>query len=215
MALSGLITDWGGVLTVGLREAVGHWAAAAPIDPGDYVAVMREWFGQAYGLEAAYNPVHALEKGELEVPNFEEHLAEALSTRAGRPIPAAGLVERMLGFFRHSPDMIALVRRAKEKGIRTALLSNSWGMNYPRDLFDGMFDALVISGEVGMRKPDREIYDYALRAVGLPAAECVFVDDLLPNVLAAREAGMVAIHHTDYETTAGELDALFGTVLSH
>lgn len=213
MALTGLITDWGGVLTVGLREAVDEWAAVEQIDPADYVAVMREWFGQS-ALEAVYNPVHALEKGELEVPHFEEHLAQALSARAGREVPATGLVQRMLTYFRHSPDMMSLVRRAKEQGIRTALLSNSWGMNYPADLFDGMFDALVISGEVGMRKPDREIYDHALQAIGLPAQECVFVDDLLPNVLAAREVGMVAVHHTDYATTAAELDILFDRVLS-
>jgi epoxide hydrolase-like predicted phosphatase len=214
MALTGLITDWGGVLTVGLREAVGQWAADERIDPADYVAVMREWFGQAYGLEAAYNPVHALEKGELEVPHFEEHLAQALTARTGRTIVADGLVQRMLGFFRHSPDMIALVRRAKEQGIRTALLSNSWGMNYPPDLFDGMFDAVVISGEVGMRKPDRDIYEHALTAIGLPAHQCVFIDDLQPNVVAARELGMVGILHTDYAETAAELDVLFGQALS-
>ena len=213
MALRGLITDWGGVLTVGLREAFDEWATAEQIDPADYVSVMREWFGRS-PLEAVYNPVHALEKGELEVPHFEEHLAQALSERAGRSVPAAGLVQRMLTYFRHSPDMMSLMRRAKSQGIRTALLSNSWGMNYPADLFDGMFDALVISGEVGMRKPDREIYEYALRAIDLPASECVFIDDLLPNVIAAREVGIVTIHHTDYATTAAELDVLFDRVLS-
>lgn len=215
MALTGLITDWGGVLTVGMREAVDEWAAAERIDPADYVNVMREWFGQSYGLEAVYNPVHALEKGELEVPHFEEHLAQALTQRAGREVSADGLVQRMLGYFRHSPDMMSLVRRAKGHGIRTALLSNSWGMNYPADLFDGMFDALVISGEVGMRKPDREIYEYALEAIALPAEQCVFIDDLMPNVQAAAALGMVAIHHTDYPTTAAELDILFGVGLSH
>lgn len=213
MALTGLITDWGGVLTVGLREAVDDWATAEQIDPADYVAVMREWFGQS-AVEAVYNPVHALEKGELEVPHFEEHLAQALTARTGQEVAAAGLVQRMLTHFRHSPDMMSLMRRAKDQGIRTALLSNSWGMNYPADLFDGMFDALVISGEVGMRKPDREIYEYALTAIGLPAQDCVFIDDLLPNVLAARELGMVTIHHVDYATTAAELDALFGVELS-
>lgn len=213
MALTGLITDWGGVLTVGLREAVDDWATAEQIDPADYVAVMREWFGQS-AVAAVYNPVHALEKGELEVPHFEEHLAQALTARTGREVAAAGLVQRMLTHFRHSPDMMSLMRRAKDQGIRTALLSNSWGMNYPADLFDGMFDALVISGEVGMRKPDREIYEYALTAIGLPAQDCVFIDDLLPNVLAARELGMVTIHHVDYATTAAELDALFGVELS-
>lgn len=214
MALSGLITDWGGVLTVGLPEAMGNWAEREQIDGAVYISVMREWLGQAYGLEAAYNPVHALEKGEIEVPHFEQHLAQALGERMGRPVEADGLVDRMLGYFRHSPDMIALVRRAKERGIRTALLSNSWGMNYPEDLFDGMFDVLAISGQLGMRKPDPGIYEYALREIGLPASQCVFVDDFMANVVAARDLGMVAIHHTDYETTASELDILFETSLS-
>jgi len=214
VALSGLITDWGGVLTVGLREAVDQWADQEGIRPEDYVAVMRQWFGRDYGIEAAYNPVHALEKGELEVPQFEEHLALALSQHVGRPVPASGLVSRMLSRFRHAPDMMALVRRAKERGIRTGLLSNSWGNTYPDDLFDGMFDVVVISGEVGMRKPDAEIFEHTLREMRLPAAECVFIDDLLPNVRAAADIGLVAVHHTDYATTAAELDVLFATTLS-
>lgn len=214
MPLTGLVVDWGGVLTVGMREAMGSWAADEAIDITSYVRVMREWLGPEYGLEAAYNPIHALEKGEMEVPAFERHLAEALTSQTGQPIDADGLLDRMFRFFRHSPDMIALVRRAKERGIRTALLSNSWGNNYPQDLFDGMFDVVVISGEVGMRKPDADIFHHTLDAIGLAAPECVFVDDLLPNVHAARELGFVAVHHTDYATTAQELDALFGIHLS-
>jgi putative hydrolase of the HAD superfamily len=77
-----------------------------------------------------------------------------------------------------------------------------------------MFDEVVISGQVGMRKPDAEIYHHTIRAIGLPAPQCAFVDDLLPNVLAARDLGLVAIHHTDYSTTASELDILFDRVLS-
>lgn len=214
MPLTGLITDWGGVLTVGLHEAVDQWAVEEGISPQDYIAVMREWFGRDLGIEAAYNPVHALEKGELEVPAFEEHLAEALSAQTGRQVRAAGLVDRMLSRFRHAPDMMALVRRGKEQGLKTALLSNSWGNTYPEDLFDGMFDVVVISGEVGMRKPDPEIFEFTLQELGLPARECAFVDDLLPNVRAASALGLVGIHHTDYATTAGELDVLFGLPLS-
>ncbi len=215
MPLSGLIVDWGGVLTVGMPEAMGAWAAEEQIDITAFIEVMREWLGRDYAIEAAYNPIHALERGEMQVPQFEEHLAESLTTRTGQSVAAAGLLDRMFKFFRHSPDMIAYVRRAKEHGIRTALLSNSWGNNYPTDLFDGMFDAVVISGEVGMRKPDAQIYHHTLQAIDLPAAACVFVDDLMPNVVAARDLGLVGVHHTDYETTAAELDVLFGRVLSH
>lgn len=214
MTLTGLVVDWGGVLTVGMREAVGSWVVEEDFEVTDFVSVMREWLGVDFALEAAYNPVHALERGEIEVPHFEQQLAEALSARAGKAVAADGLLARMLGFFERSPDMVALVRRAKGLGIRTALLSNSWGNNYPEDLFDGMFDTVVISGEVGMRKPDPEIYQYTLQQIALPAAECAFVDDMLPNVHAARALGMVGVHHVDYPTTAAELDVLFGVPLS-
>lgn len=209
MPLSGLIVDWGGVLTVGMHEAMGSWAQQESIDITAFVSVMRQWLGRDYALEAAYNPIHALERGEMQVPQFERQLAEALAERTGQQILAEGLLDRMFRFFRHSPDMMALVRRAREQGIRTALLSNSWGNNYPDDLFDGMFDAVVISGEVGMRKPDPAIYLHTLERIGLAAHECVFVDDLEPNVLAAREMGMVAVLHTEYRRTASELEALF------
>lgn len=214
MPLSGLIVDWGGVLTVGMPEAMGAWAADEQIDITSFIEVMREWLGRDYAIEAAYNPIHALERGEMRVPQFEQHLAESLTSKTGQGVVAEGLLDRMFRFFRHSPDMMALVRRAKEQGIRTALLSNSWGNNYPTDLFDGMFDVVVISGEVGMRKPDPDIYQHTLQAIDLPAAACVFVDDLMPNVVAARDLGLVGVHHTDYETTAAELDVLFGRVLS-
>lgn len=215
MPLSGLIVDWGGVLTVGMREAMGSWAADESIDVTSFVDVMRQMLGRDYSLEATYNPMYALERGELEVPAFEKHLAEALTEKTGQVVVAQGLLDRMFRFFRHSPDMIALVRRARGVGIRTALLSNSWGNNYPEHLFDGMFDEVVISGRVRMRKPDAAIYHHTIEALGLDADECVFVDDLLPNVIAAREVGLVAIHHTDYATTAAELDVLFDRPLSY
>ena len=118
--------------------------------------------GFADELEAMLNPIHALERGEIEVPHFEEVLAGELSRRTGTPVLAEGLLARMFDEFEHAHDMNALVRRARENGIRTALLSNSWGDFYPRDLWDGMFDVVVISGEVGMRKPDAEIFHLTL-----------------------------------------------------
>lgn len=171
MPLSGLVVDWGGVLTIGMREAMGAWVQDEAIDVDAYISVMREWLGPEYGMEAAYNPIHAIEKGELEVPEFEAHLAQALTARTGQQIDGDGLLRRMFRFFRNSPDMIALVRRAKERGIRTALLSNSWGDNYPDDLFDGMFDVVVISGRVGMRKPDADIFHHTLEELSLTAPE--------------------------------------------
>jgi epoxide hydrolase-like predicted phosphatase len=205
----GLLVDWGGVLTVPLPAAVQAWADSDGVDLAHYVAIMRDWFGEAVGLEAEINPVHALERGELAVPHFEDQLASELEKRTGHPVQADGLVSRMFAFFDLLPDMPALVRRARQAGVRTALLSNSWGLEYPRDGWDDMFDAIIISGEVGMRKPEARIYHYAADAVGLDVRECVFVDDMSVNVKAAVELGMIGVLHREYEVTAMELEAVF------
>ena len=212
--LSGLVVDWGGVLTGDLRPAVERWARRHGVDLGAYSEVLRTWLGPAGELEARVNPIHALERGEMEIPHFEELLARELAERTGVVHDPTGLVERMFDEFEHAPDMNALVRRARSLGIRTALLSNSWGEHYPRDLWDGMFDVVVISGEVGMRKPEPEIFELTLDRLGLSARECVFVDDLAHNIEAAVRLGFVGVRHTDYESTARELEALFGAPLA-
>jgi putative hydrolase of the HAD superfamily len=210
----GLVVDWGGVLTHPLGDAMTRWAESDGIDRDGFRALMRDWLGPAAGAEAAGNPVHALERGEIEVPDFEVRLAERLTTRDGGPVRPDGLLARMFETFEHAHDMSGLVRRAHDAGIRTALLSNSWGNEYPRDGWAQMFDVVVISGEVGMRKPEPEIFSHTLRLLGLPARECVFVDDLRHNVDAAVALGFAGVVHTSYSQTAAELDLLFGRALS-
>lgn len=212
--LRGLVVDWGGVLTGDLRTAVEAWARTDGIDLAAYGAIMRDWFGEQVGAEARLNPIHALERGEMAVPDFERRLAEALTQRSGREHRADGLLDRMFAEFEHAPDMSGLVRRARESGLRTALLSNSWGNDYPRDGWDEMFDVVVISGEVGMRKPEPRIFEHTLELVGLDAGECVFVDDLPPNVEAAVAVGMVGVRHTSYAETLAELEVLFDRSLA-
>ena len=207
--LRGLIVDWGGVLTGDLRSAVEAWARTDGVDLDAYSAIVRDWFGEPLGIEARLNPIHALERGEMTVPDFEVRLAEALSARTGRRHGADGLLTRMFAQFEHAPEMSALVRRARTGGLRTGLLSNSWGNDYPRDGWDEMFDVVVISGEVGMRKPEPEIFRHVLDLIGLEAAECVFVDDLPHNVAAAVALGMVGVRHRSYDESLLELEVLF------
>jgi putative hydrolase of the HAD superfamily len=88
-------------------------------------------------------------------------------------------------------------------------VSNSWANDYPRDRWDGLFDAIVISGEVGMRKPEPSIFRHALGLLALEAAECVFIDDIEANVAAARSLGLVGIHHTEPLVTIAEMERLF------
>jgi putative hydrolase of the HAD superfamily len=207
--LRALLVDWGGVLTESLESAMRSWAEIDGVDFDSYVAVMREWLGQHQGELAAANPIAALERGEIEVPHFEEQLAERLTTATRHPVVAAGLLQRMFDRFVHEPAMAALVLRARRAGLRTGLLSNSWGNEYPREGWDEMFDAIVISGEVGMRKPEPGIFAHALELLGVDARQTVFVDDLQVNVRAAAALGLVGVHHVTYDQTAAELEALF------
>lgn len=212
--LRALVVDWGGVLTGDLRTAVQRWAASDGIDLDAYVSIMRDWFGEPVGLEARLNPIHALERGEMSVPDFESRLAAALDERTGGSHDPVGLLDRMFGQFEHAPEMSALVRRARLSGLATGLLSNSWGNDYPRDGWDEMFDVVVISGEVGMRKPEPAIFHHTVALLGLEPGECVFVDDLAHNIAAAVDVGMVGVHHTSYDSTLAELEALFDRPLA-
>lgn len=211
--MRGLLVDWGGVLTSGLSDALGKWAEGEDLDFDAYFTAVQDWLA-ASPVEAELNPIHALERGMIAVPDFERKLAAVLRRRDGGRVEPAGLIERMFAHFEHQPQMSALVRRARSAGLRTALLSNSWGNRYPRDTWDGMFDAIVISGEVGLRKPEPEIYRYAANVLDLTPAECVFVDDMKPNVTGANAIGMTGVHHTDYDQTRIELEKLFGIDLT-
>ena len=212
-----LLVDWGGVLTVPLDGAMAAWAQADGVDFEHFADVLRGWreleAGEA-GAGPAAAPVHALERGELSAEDFERLLADELHARGSR-VTAAGLLGRMLaGLETPEPAMHELVRRARGAGVRTALLSNSWGNSYDRTGWDEMFDAVVISGEVGMRKPEQRIFIHAAEAVGVPPQECVLVDDLPWNVDGARAAGMAAVlHRGDVPATAAELTGLLGVSL--
>ena len=210
----GLIVDFYGVLTDGIDNAMRAWSELDNIDYLHFRDAMADWFGDFGGFEARFNPVHALERGEMEIPDFESELAQRLVRRDGHPPQAEGLVRRMFSRFEHAPDMAGLVRRARLSGIRTALLSNSWGDQYLRDGWQDMFDVVVISGEVGMRKPERRIFEHTLLELGMPAAACVFVDDHNGNIRAAADLGIVGVWHKGYETTAAELEILFHRTLA-
>jgi epoxide hydrolase-like predicted phosphatase len=212
--LRGLVVDWGGVLTTDLRSCMAAFCAADGIDHARFESVMRDWLGPAGEASIDGNPAHRLERGEVAVADFERALAERLTTPDGRPVEAAGLLGRMFRGFEHDLGMAGVVRRARRAGIRTALCSNSWGNEYPREGWDQLFDAVVISGEVGMRKPEPRIYALTAERLGLRPDECVFVDDLGPNVRGAVAAGMVGVRHVSTEQTTAELEILLGVALT-
>jgi epoxide hydrolase-like predicted phosphatase len=224
--LRAVIIDWGGVLTQPIADAVRDWIAADKIDWDSYLAAVGPWLSAAYNpaystayrdirdqaenYDAHVNPVHVLERGECTVAWFERLLAERLVRTDGGQVLADGLLTRMLAASRPDPVMYQLIRDLRGKGVRTALLSNSWGPSgYERQDFPHLFDAVVISAEVGMRKPEPRIFYHAAELLDTSPDECVFVDDLETNVKAAAGLGMTGVLHKDPASTAQRLTELF------
>ncbi|HEU0103104.1 MAG TPA: HAD-IA family hydrolase [Mycobacteriales bacterium] len=112
---------------------------------------------------------------------------------------------------RAEPGMLAVVETVRAAGVRTGLLSNAEGGGHP---YGAVMDAAVLSGEAGVRKPQRAAYLLVAQRLGVPPADCVFVDDLAVNVRGAVEAGMVGVLHRSVEATTAELSALFGLPLT-
>jgi putative hydrolase of the HAD superfamily len=213
--IRGVVTDWAGVLTTPILATVQAWIAADGIDWATYRTVMRTWVHDAYRQDGSRNPVHALERGECSGPEFERILAAELLRIDGGPVVADGLLRRMFAASLPVPAMYDVVRAVRWAGFSTALLSNSWGCDeYPRADFPALFDAVVISAEVGMRKPEPEIFRYAAGTLGLEPTECVFIDDIEANVDAAVACGMTGVWHTDAAVTAASLQDLLGVPLT-
>jgi putative hydrolase of the HAD superfamily len=211
----GVILDWGGVMTNPIRDMVAIWLDDEDVDHEHYAEVMRPWVVGAYDPNGEINPIHALERGECTVEEFERLLASRIARRDGVQVVAEGLLTRMFAGSTLAGPMQEAVQAIRAAGLHTALLSNSWGMaDYPRHLFPGMFDVVVISGEVGMRKPEERIFRHAAGLLGLEPSECVFVDDIEANVAAAEAIGMTAILHHDPAVTLARLGELLGLTLT-
>ena len=200
----GLLVDWGGVLTTNVFASFESFCRREGLE----VSFVGDMFR---GDPEARHALFALETGELTEPEFEVRFAEILGLREDR---AQGLIDRMFGGMTEDLEMFTAVRCAKAQGVRTGLLSNSWGVDrYDRSHFPQLFDAVVISGEEGIRKPDRSIYELAIKRMELHPPEIVFVDDLAGNLKPARELGMETVHHSSGGETVMELERLFGLPL--
>jgi putative hydrolase of the HAD superfamily len=169
--------------------------------------MVREVFKQE---PEALADLRLLETGEIEPAEFERRFGPRLGVAE-----TEGLIERMFAAVGPDEDVIAAVRSARNAGVRTGLISNSWGTPiYDPDALEGMFDEIVISGDVGLHKPQPEIYKLAADRLGVAPEECVFVDDLRENVRGAEEVGMAAVLHRETAATVARLEELFGLTLS-
>lgn len=186
----GLVLDYGGVLTLPLGESFRAFEAEIDVPPGRCVSLLI----RASRIPGG-GPIGALERGEISVAAFEERLRELLNEE-GHQVPDVPLVEGLFRRARPAGRLWDVASAARRSGRRTGLLSNSWGSSlYPFERLEAVFDTVVISADVGMRKPEARIYELTVERLGIPAEDIVFVDDLPRNVEVARELGMRAVHH--------------------
>jgi epoxide hydrolase-like predicted phosphatase len=196
--------DWGGVLTTSVFASFAAFCADEGL-AADRVA-------QAFRHDPeGRRLLGELETGVLAEEDFERPFGTLLGLAEDR---APGLVDRLFRTMRPEPAMIEAVRRARAAGIRTGLISNSWGHErYDETALGELFDAVVISGREGIRKPHPRMYELGAERLGLPAAACVYVDDLAGNLKPARALGMATLHHTDALATVAALEGLLGVGL--
>jgi putative hydrolase of the HAD superfamily len=203
-----VISDFGGVLTSPLVPAFARFqehAGVAPDALGRAIALATERAGGA-------NPLFELECGRITETAFLHALEVPLAEIAGREVSLHEFTERWWSELHRNDEMLALMAELRSEGYAMALLTNNvreWEPRW-RSMFavDELFSVVVDSAFVGMRKPDPAIYALTLERIGVPAAQCLFVDDFEHNCVAAREAGMTAVCFQDTAQAVADVRAV-------
>ncbi|MET7511883.1 HAD family phosphatase [Streptomyces sp. NPDC005480] len=201
----GLILDFGGVLTTPLVPAALAFEKREGLPEGSLINAL-------YLNEQMIQRTAELERGVTTQTQWNTEAAERLG------VSAANLMGRIFADLRPEPSMIAAVDAARRAGVKVAILSNSVGTR-PWDLYAGYelerrFDAVVISEDHGLRKPQSEIFELVLGLLGLPADQCVFVDDSEQHLPPAAELGLLTVHAKEPRRTIAEMETALGISLT-
>ena len=190
----GLLVDWGGVMTTDVFDTFRVFCEREGLSP------------EAIGERFRHDPgsrelLIGLETGTLPEEEFEPRFAAILD------VAPEGLIDRLFAGGGPDPVMLETVRRARSAGVRTGLISNSWGTRrYDRPLLAELFDGIVLSGEEGMRKPDAGDLRPSAPSGSARPGGCVFVDDLPVQPRAGRRAGYGHRPPRSSEQTIDEFD---------
>ncbi len=201
-----IITDFGGVLTSPLAHSFAQFQQEAGLP----LHALRQGIARVAAREGT-NPLFELECGRVSERDFLAQLADQLRADVGRDVELHEFTERYWAQLHPNEPMLDLLRELRAAGYRLALLTNNvreWEARWRRMLpVDELFEVVVDSAFVGMRKPDREIYELTLERLGVDAERCLFIDDLDVNCVAARELGMLAVQFQDSEQAIAEVRA--------
>jgi putative hydrolase of the HAD superfamily len=204
-----IVSDFGGVLTTPLI--------------GSFARIQEDWglpleaLGRAMqtvGERDGANPLFELECGRLTEADFLARLQAALRDDLGHDVPMHEFPDRFWAQLETNHEVLGVLAGLRDEGFRMALLTNNvreweprWRAMIP---VDEVFEVVVDSAFVGMRKPDPEIYELTIDRVGVPAGQCLFIDDMEVNVTAARELGMAAVHFRETTEAITEIHAALG-----
>jgi len=203
-----VISDFGGVLTTPLLGSFAAFQDETGISASSLGTAM-----QRIAERQGEHPLFELERGRITETDFLAALRVELAVELGHEPELHRFREIYFDALQPNQAMVDAMRDLKGRGYRMALLTNNvreweplWRGMLP---VDEIFEVIVDSAFVGMRKPEREIYDLAVERIGdgVGASECLFVDDVEVNVEAARELGMAAVHFRSAGQAIPEIEA--------
>lgn len=202
-----IISDFGGVLTTPLLDAFVSFQDRVGIPPESFGRAMK-----AIAEQGGENPLYELELGRITELDFQGRLSDALEPVLGHRPEIDSFGQLLFEALDPNPGMLDLIREVRRDGIRTALLTNNvkeWEPTWRSMLpVDELFETVVDSAYVGLRKPDPRIYQLTLERVGLDPEQCIFIDDMEINVNAANELGLKGIHFRETAQARAEVHSL-------
>ncbi|MGA5200341.1 HAD family hydrolase [Streptomyces variegatus] len=202
-ARTAVLVDFGGVITSSVLRAFTDFGASLGVDP----RLPLDLLGRD---EASRTLLADHECGRIDAEAFERGFAERLRAH-GADVAAEGLTARMQAGMSIDQDMLALLGDLRAAGRPVALVSNSFGTG----TYDGvelvsLADVIVISAEVGIRKPSRRIYAIACERLSIDPEQAVMIDDLRQNLDGAARLGIGGVLHTSAADTRRQLAERFG-----
>ena len=201
VAYQGLVLDFGGVITTDFYACLSAFCLREGLAPDAVTHALAT-------IPEGRDVFTAVETGRVPQRQLELMLARLLG------VSGEDLAARMLSGLHPRPEAADLAKHARVAGVATAVLSNSWGTGgydpYAGYDLAGLFDVVVISDQVGLRKPEPSIYHLTAAKLGLGPEDCVFVDDTPANVVTARHLGMAAVHFTGAPSDFAEIERLIG-----
>lgn len=209
-SVEAIVSDFGGVLTTPLMHAF----AAIQEAKGIPLEALGSAMARAAERDGGVQPLFELEKGTITEDQFVAKLSAALEEVLGRAVDLHGFGEAFFEALHPNEELFAFMRALHGRGYRMAILTNNvreweplWRAMLP---IDEIFELVVDSAFVGLRKPDPAIYELLLSRLGVAAEATVFLDDLEVNCDAARELGMRAVHFRSTDQAIAEIESVLG-----